>query len=107
MPRIQENPAEGSREVIERELARLDGAKTPAPSTVAVAARDVVRLLGDLDEARISEILALSPSISELEQAAAWLGGEGDRPDEQGHPLAGKAAAIFDIAFTPDDTELH
>jgi hypothetical protein len=60
-------------------------------------------LLGDLDAAKVADILALRPSLDELEQTAAWMAGEGDVPARQGHPLIGKAAAIFDIAEADQD----
>src|SRR5947209_47141 len=95
MPRLQEYPAEGSREVIDRELARTRQGRPERERTVN--AGDVQRLLGDLDATKIAAILALQPSLAELEEVAAWLSGEGDVPAQEGHPLAGKAAAIFDI----------
>jgi hypothetical protein len=108
MVKLQDNPAEGSREVIERELARqkADGGQkraTENPETGAVTARDVRRVLGELDAAKVADILALRPSLAELEEAAAWMAGEGDVPAQQGHPLTGKAAAIFDITEAAED----
>lgn len=103
MVRLQDNPAEGSREVIERELARQKSGRTRKRETQAVTARDVQRLLGELDAAKIADILALRPSLDELEQTAAWMAGEGDVPAQQGHPLTGKAAAIFDITEAAGD----
>jgi hypothetical protein len=102
-PKVQDYPAEGSREVVERELARL--ADEREEGVDAANAADVTRLLGELDAAQMSEILALAPTLAELEQASAWLRGEGDQPAREGHPLAGKAAAIFDIAAQEEDIE--
>jgi hypothetical protein len=103
MPKLQDYPAEGSREVINRELARTQ------PQNPAIVDREEVsRLLGELDPAAVAEILALRPSLSDLEQASAWLAGEGDVPAQQGHPLMGKAAAIVDLARRDsDDSEFH
>ena len=42
-------------------------------SQVAAVRADVVRLFGDVDDEEISEVLALSPTISELAEASAWL----------------------------------
>ena len=107
MTRVQDYPAEGSREVIDRELARLDRAQRTDRDVNAVDAGDVVRLLGELDAARIAEILALSPSLADLEQAAAWLQGDGDALAQAGQPLIGKAAQVFDIAESAEESALH
>jgi hypothetical protein len=105
MARLQDYPAEGSRDVIERELARQ--APKPKRTTGAVTAQEVQRLLGELGAARVAAVLALQPSLEELEEAAAWMAGEGDVPAQAGHPLAGKAAAIFDIVRAGrDDADL-
>ena len=58
---------------------------------------DLRRLIGDVDEAKLPEILALEPSKEELEEASIWARGNGDLRAKEGHPLRGKAAAIFDI----------
>jgi hypothetical protein len=103
-PRLQEYPAEGAREVIDRELTRVDRKVSDEHgSEQAIGANDVQRLLGDLDAAKVADILALQPSLAELEEAAAWVAGEGDVPAQEGHPLVGNAAAIFDIAEAQQD----
>lgn len=106
-PKLQD-PAEGSREVIDRELARV-GQRISGEhgNDQTIGAVDVQRLLGDLDAARITDILALQPSLAELEEAAAWIAGEGDVPAREGHPLAGNAAAIFDITEAGQDHAAH
>jgi hypothetical protein len=103
MVKLQDNPAEGSREVIERELARQKSGGVRNSDAQAATARDVRRLLGELDAAKIADILALRPSLAELEQTAAWVAGEGDVPAQEGHPLTGKAAAIYDITEAAED----
>jgi len=65
---------------------------------------DLVRVLGELDETMIIEILDLKPSLNELEQAAVWAAGDGDVLAKQGHPLAGVVADIVDI-LTADEEE--
>jgi hypothetical protein len=59
--------------------------------------------LGDIDEAIIA-ILALKPSLAELEQAAVWATGDGDVLGKTGHPLTAIAAQIVDI-LTADEEE--
>jgi hypothetical protein len=101
-PKLQDNPAEGSREVIERELARQHETQHETEPEMA-SAEDVQRLLGELDAAKLADILALRPSLEELEETAAWIAGEGDVPAQEGHPLTGKVAAIFDIVEPGQD----
>jgi len=92
-PIQQQYPAEGSRELIERELRRLEE-KRQAPRT---GPDDVLRLLGELSPDRIAAILSLGPSPADLELAALWGQGNGDVTAVYGHILSGKAAAIVDI----------
>jgi len=64
---------------------------------------DVRRLLGRLDAAGVSAVLALKPSLGDVELAAAWLAGDGDLAAKAGRPLSGTAAAISDIAAPDED----
>ncbi len=58
---------------------------------------DLQRVLADLDDSRALEILALAPTVAEVEEAALWVSGEGNTLDRAGHPLVGTVAAIYDI----------
>ena len=85
---LTDAPAEGSRSLIERELARQQ--RNWAAGVAAGANRlDIVRLLGDKIASQVEDIMALNPALCDLERAAAWLEG-----DQAGEPLSGKAAAI-------------
>jgi hypothetical protein len=110
-----QDPAEGSREVIERELRR-QGADSTAEHNlepVKAMADDIGRLLRDVDAATITAILQLAPSLADLEEAVSWTQGDGDILGKQGHALTGKAAEIFDLihrdeqADDPFQTENH
>ncbi len=90
---ILQDPAEGSREVVERELRRLERRAQPSKA----GPDDVLRLLGELSPDRIAAILALGPTQTDLELAALWAQGDGDVPAMYGHMLTGKPAAIIDI----------
>lgn len=72
---------------------RFDGARRGAAATH----RDLVHIIGDIDDRTAAAILALEPSVAEVEQALMWISGEGDVVDRTGHPPAGKTAAIVDI----------
>jgi len=71
---------------------------SPRPTKSPPAGHDdLKRVIADLDDAAALEILALSPTVAEIEEAALWASGEGDRLDRAGHPLTGTVAEIFDI----------
>ena len=55
--------------------------------TVAATRDELRHILGDVDDAKTLEILKLSPTMAELEQAAYWAEGEGDRLARSGEPL--------------------
>jgi hypothetical protein len=64
---------------------------------------DVKSVLGDLDATKILLILALRPTVADLEEASMWLGGD---PDvfEADQPLKGIAGQIVTI-LTADEEE--
>jgi len=101
-PILQEYPSEGSREMIERELRRLEHGKRP----FRAGPDDILRLLGEISPSRIAAVLALEPEMRDLELAAQWGQGDGDIAARAGHPLTGNAAAIVDIV-RPDWEELE
>jgi hypothetical protein len=81
--------------------------KQPSGSRAHLApvSQDELRsILGDIDDARIMEILALGPSLTDLEEAAIWATGDGDVLAKSGRPLAGVVANIVDI-LTVDEEE--
>ena len=72
-------------------------ASTPSAEPALAGHDDLKRVLADLDDSRALEILALAPTVAEIEEAALWAAGQGDTLDRAGHPLAGAVAGIFDI----------
>jgi hypothetical protein len=94
---ILQDPAEGSRDVVERELRRLERRKEPPKAPSKASADDILRALGELSPDRIAAILALGPTQADLELAALWAQGDGDLPAMYGHMLTGKPATIIDI----------
>jgi hypothetical protein len=69
------------------------------------SAASLRRILGDIDERKVLEILALHPTVEDLEEAAKWAGGEGEVVGKAGHPLAGRPAEIFDILTADEEDE--
>jgi hypothetical protein len=100
---ILQDPAEGSRDVVERELRRLERRTQPAKA----GADDVLRVLGELSPDRIAAILALGPTQADLELAALWAQGDGDVPAMYGHMLTGKPATIIDIVRPDWEDDEH
>ena len=77
------------------------------PDAESVAARrdDLLRLLGDIDERKVLEILALRPTIAEVEQAGIWVSGDGDVLAKAGHPLTGITAQIVEVLSSDEEEE--
>jgi hypothetical protein len=66
---------------------------------------DLHAILGDLDNGKVIEILKLSPTAAELEEAAIWCAGSGDVLGKEGRPLTGVAAQVFEIVTRDEERE--
>lgn len=64
---------------------------------------DVKDILGDLDEAKMLPILALRPTIADLEEALMWLAGDLDVFEPR--PLKGVASQIVTILTENEEEE--
>jgi hypothetical protein len=64
---------------------------------------DVARILGDLDPTKMLPIMALRPTILDIEEASMWLAGDRD-VFGPGLPLQGIASEIVAI-LTADEEE--
>ena len=69
-----------------------------------ISPAELKAIVGEIDDAKVIEILELKPTYADLELAAAWATGNGDVLAKEGRPLAGTAAAILEI-LTADDEE--
>jgi hypothetical protein len=69
----------------------FDGTGRPA-STV-----DVRKVLGELDDATVMDILALKPSLADLEDAAICMAGGHDVLAKSGHHVPVTAARIIEL----------
>jgi hypothetical protein len=58
---------------------------------------DLHQILGDMDDSTAVAILALHPSVAQLEEARLWLNGGGDVLGKEHRPLDGVVAEIFDM----------
>jgi hypothetical protein len=85
------------------ETMKASSGKSPAAQRATI--EDIRRYFGDIDDTEALQIHALEPTIEQLEEAALWLTGEGDRLSREGRPLAGPVAAIFDILSADEEEE--
>ena len=65
----------------------------------------VKSILGDLDDTKMLPILALQPTVADVEEASIWLGGD---PDIFGaaEPIKGIASQIVTILTADEEEEL-
>jgi len=73
-------------------------------STTPATCYDVRRILGVLDETKLLPILALRPTLSDVEEASIWLGGDAD-VFGAGEPLGATASQIVTILIGDEDEE--
>ncbi len=71
---------------------------------MTITHEDMKAILGDIDDAKIISILALNPTVADLEEAAIWATGNGDVLGKAGRPLSSTAADILEI-ITADEEE--
>lgn len=69
----------------------MDGAARTA------SAIDIRHILGDLDDVKVTEILALKPSLAELEDVAICMAGDHDVLAKSGHHVPATAARIIEL----------
>lgn len=72
--------------------SRQSGTTTRQP-----ASGDVLKILGHLDSGKVSEILALRPSLADLEDVAICMTGDHDVLAKSGHHLPVTAARIMEL----------
>jgi len=65
---------------------------------------DVARILGNLDPTKIVPIMALRPTVVDIEEASMWLGGDRD-VFGPGLPLQGVASEIVAILSADEEEE--
>ena len=64
---------------------------------------DVHQILGDMEDSTAVAILALHPSVGQLEEARLWLNGAGDVLGKAQRPLDGVVAQIFDMLAVEEE----
>lgn len=64
---------------------------------------EVRRLLGDLDDEKVAEILKLGPTLQEIELAAVCLDGRTDALASEGQHMSATAAQILGIVLADEE----
>jgi hypothetical protein len=64
---------------------------------------DLRQILGEMDQQTAVAILALQPSIAQVEEARIWLDGGGDVLGKEQRPLDGVVAQIFDMLTVEEE----
>lgn len=68
-----------------------------------VARDDVTRLLGDLDDHKVAEVIASGATMLELEEVAAFLARETDVMGDLEKPLTGRVRLIYEMIRRDED----
>jgi hypothetical protein len=66
---------------------------------------DVVKLVGDLDDAVITAILGTGASYLEIEEAVKWATGDAEQLGKEGYGLSTAAASVHDILMADPSYE--
>ena len=72
---------------------------------VKATASDAHQILGDMDDSTLVAIMALHPSVAQLEEARLWLNGAGDVLGKEKRPLDGVVALIFDMLSVEEEEQ--
>jgi hypothetical protein len=63
------------------------------------------RLIGEQNATKLSAVIALKPSLDQIEEATCWLDGNGHLFGKNAWPLTGKVGAIYDIVAGDHESE--
>jgi hypothetical protein len=78
---------------------------TATVQSIRASAEDVKRILGNVDTAKLLEIIGLRPTVLDVERASMWLAGDTD-VFGAGQPLPPAAGSIVAILTADEDEEL-
>jgi hypothetical protein len=62
-----------------------------------VTHEEITEIVGQLDDARITQIIATGASAAEVTEAFGWLARNGEMGEELRHSLTGKVARVYEI----------
>ena len=73
---------------------------------MSLSAKEVMDLLGPVDEVLVTEIVATGASRSELAEAWAWVNSDEALVGEGRHLPSGRVAQLIDLLGPDDEDEL-
>jgi hypothetical protein len=76
--------------------------QSSGPTVCAASSVEIHRILGTLDAGKTARILALEPSLADLQDSAICMEGDRDVLAKSGHHVAGVVAAIIEILKADD-----
>jgi hypothetical protein len=88
-----------------KEAAMMAAQAKAEGKPIAATRDDLLHLFGDIDERKVLDILALHPTIAEIEEASLWAAGDDDVLAKRGHPRSPTAAGIVDILVADEEEE--
>ena len=71
---------------------------------MSVTSDEVRRVLGDINDHMVAEILATGASLSDLQAVAAYRAQETDVMGDLERPLTGRAGQVYDLIRSVDET---
>ncbi len=78
--------------------------KSTSSATRPATREDFERILGNLDDPKVIDILELNPTVADLEEAAMCVAGDHDVLAKSGHHVSAVAAQVVEI-LTADEEE--
>jgi hypothetical protein len=93
-----------SREILGAKLCWRTLRMRPAKAATAMLTHeDIQHLCGELPDWKVARILASEATYEDLKTAMAWAGGQDDIIGPAEHPLAGRAAFLYEIITADED----
>lgn len=83
-----------------------DNATTSQPQRLATS-DDLRRILGELDDPEVIEILELAPTVADLEEAMTCLAGDDDVLADEGTLFSVAARRIIEITTADAEEDKH
>ncbi len=77
---------------------------TPNPHAGKATHDDILRILGELSDAKVAAIEATGATLGDLEEVSAWIAGADDVMGELEKPAAGVVGEVYEIV-TADEVE--
>ena len=93
----QSDPAEGSREVVESELARQQPRGGAAQRQVALTSADIIAVIRDADDHLVAALLNTGATLAEFTEAVSWLSDDQAARKAGRSPPSGRAGRVLDL----------